>query len=73
MYLKVKVYTNVKKNEVIKKSEDSYIVYTKEKAEQGRANSAVVVMLSSYLHIPIGKLHMVKGVKQPNKIFELRS
>lgn len=72
MYLKVKVYTNAKKDDVIKKSEDSYIVFTKEKAEQGKANNAVVAMLSAYLHISIGKIHIVKGVKQPNKIFELR-
>jgi uncharacterized protein YggU (UPF0235/DUF167 family) len=69
MYLKVKVYVNVKKNEVIKKSDDSYIVYTKEKAEQGKANEAVKKMLSTILHVPQGKLFMIKGSKRPNKIF----
>lgn len=72
MYLKVKVYTNAKKDEVIKKSEDSYIIYTKEKAVQGKANNAVMEILSTILHVPQGKLCMIKGSKQSNKIFELR-
>lgn len=72
MYFKVKVYANAKKNEAIKKSDDSYIIYTKEKAEQGKANEAVKEMLSTLLHVPQGKLLMIKGSKQPNKIFELR-
>ncbi|PIX68902.1 hypothetical protein COZ40_00825 [Candidatus Roizmanbacteria bacterium CG_4_10_14_3_um_filter_39_13] len=72
MYFKVKVYANAKKNEAIKKSDDSYIIYTKKKAEQGEANEAVKEMLSTLLHVPLGKLLMIKGSKQPNKIFELR-
>jgi len=45
MLIKVKVFPNSKKEEVIKKSEDSFEVRVKEKPEKGKANREVVRVL----------------------------
>lgn len=71
MYIKVKVFPDSKKVEVIKKSPDTYVVYTKSKAERGEANEDVQKFLSQFLHIPIYKLRMVKGGKSTSKIYEI--
>jgi uncharacterized protein YggU (UPF0235/DUF167 family) len=41
MFLKVKVFPNSKKEEIIKKSEDKFEIKVKEKAEEGRVNKRV--------------------------------
>jgi len=71
MHIKVRAYPNSKKEKVIKKSEDSFEVYVKEKAERGEANKALRSALSSYLKIPVGKLRLVKGAKSRSKIFKV--
>jgi len=71
MLIKVKVFPNSKREEVIKKSEDSFEVKVKEKPEKGRANRGVVRVLGSYFKIPESKIRLIKGFKQRNKIFEI--
>jgi len=73
MFIKVKVSPKSKKEEIIKKTENGYIVYVKEKAEEGRANQRVREILSVYFKIPAGKIRLIKGGKKPNKIFEIIS
>ena len=68
MLIKVKVFTNSKKEEIFKKSEDSFEIKVKEKPERGEANKAVIGLLSSFLKIPKGKIKIIKGAKQRNKI-----
>ena len=72
MLIKVKVFPNSKKEEIIKKSEDSFEVRVKEKPEKGKANREVVRVLSSYFKIPESKIRLVKGFKKRNKIFEIK-
>ena len=72
MLIKVKVFPNSKKEEVIKKSEDSFEVRVKEKPEKGKANREVVRILSCYFKIPESKIRLVKGFKKRNKIFEIK-
>lgn len=69
--IKVKVFPNSKKAEIIKKSEDSFEVKVKEKPERGLANMAVIKILSVYFKIPESKIRLVKGFKERNKIFEI--
>jgi len=71
MLIKIKVFPNSKKEEVIKKSEDSFEVKIKEKPEKGRANREVVRVLSSYFKISESKIRLIKGFKKRNKIFEI--
>jgi len=69
--IKVKVFPNSKEYSLIKKSEDSFIVKVKEKAEKGQANQRTKEILAGYFHLPSGKIRLIKGGKKPNKIFEI--
>jgi len=71
MLIKVKVFPNSKKEEVIKKSEDSFEVKVKAKPEKGMANKEVVKVLSVYFKIPESKIKLIKGFKKRNKIFKI--
>ncbi len=71
MLIKVKVFPNEKKDEIIKKSEDSFIIKVKEKAELGQANKAVIWLLSLHFQIPGNKFRIIKGGKERNKIIEI--
>jgi len=72
MLIKVKVFPNSKKEEVIKKSEDSFEIKVKAKPEKGMANKEVVKLLSIYFKIPESKIRLIKGFKERNKIFEIK-
>jgi hypothetical protein len=72
MLIKVKVFPNSKKEEIIKKSENSFEIKVKEKPERGLANKEVIRILSFYFKIPESKLRLIKGFKQKNKIFEIK-
>jgi len=72
MLIKVKVFPNSKKEEVIKRSEDSFEVKVKAKPEKGMANKEVVKLLSVYFKIPESKIRLIKGFKERNKIFEIK-
>ena len=71
MLIKVKVFAGSKKIGIIKKSESSFDVKVKEKAERGLANKAVVSALATYFKIPTSKIRLARGAKQRNKIFEI--
>jgi len=70
-HLKIKTFPDSKKPRIIKKSEDSFEVYVREKAERGLANRAATVALAAYLKVPARKLRLVKGAKSRNKIFKI--
>ena len=72
MLIKVKVFPSSKREEIIKKSEDSFEVRVKEKPEKGKANREVVKILSWYFKIPRSKIKLIKGFKKRNKIFEIK-
>jgi len=71
MLIKVKVFPGAKKEEVIKKSENSFEIKIKEKPIKGQANKRVFEILSSYFKIPKSKIRLIKGFKQRNKIFAI--
>jgi hypothetical protein len=71
MLIKVKVFPNSKKEEVIQKSADSFQVKVRAKPIEGKANEAVLAALSSFLKIPENKIQLVRGSKTPNKIFQI--
>lgn len=71
MFIKVRVLVDEKKEEIIKKSEDTYLIKVKAKAEKGEANNRVREILSDYFQVLLGKVKLIKGGKKPNKIFEI--
>jgi uncharacterized protein (TIGR00251 family) len=72
MLIKVKVFPNSKKDEIVKKKDDEFEVRAKEKAEEGRANREVIKVLADYFKIDELKIRLIKGSKERNKIFEIK-
>jgi uncharacterized protein YggU (UPF0235/DUF167 family) len=71
MLIKVRVFAGEKTEELIKKSDDSYIIKVREKAERGEANKRVREILADCFKVNEGKVKLIKGGKRPNKIFEI--
>ena len=71
MLIKVKAFPGVKKEEIIRKSEDSFEIKVKEKPVMGLANKRIITILSFYFKIPESKIRLIKGAKQKNKIFKI--
>ncbi len=69
--VKVKVFPGSKTESLTRKNRDSYVLKVRERAEGGAANHKVRQMLALYFKIPEGRLRLVKGGKQPNKIFDI--
>lgn len=72
MLIKVKVFPEAKEEGIAKKSEDSFEVRVKEKPKMGKANTAAVALLSYYFEVPRGKVRLVRGARERNKIFEIK-
>jgi len=72
MLIKVKVFPNSKKEEIIKKSKDSFEIKIREKPIEGRANKAVFNLLIDYFNVLKGEIKLVKGSRSRNKIFEIK-
>lgn len=71
MLIKVKVTPEAKKDEIVKKSDNAYLVKVKEKAEGGMANQKVKKILAIYFKVAEGKIRLIKGGKKQNKIFDI--
>jgi hypothetical protein len=72
MFVRVKVFPNSKKEEVIKKLKDSFLIKVKEKPSKGWANRAARRALAYYFKIPESSVRLISGFKQRNKIFEIK-
>ena len=71
MLIKVKAYPSAGKQEIIKKENDSFEIWVKEKPIQGQANRAIITILTDYFKIPRENIKLIKGFKQRNKVFEI--
>ncbi len=72
MLIKVKAFPASKKNQILAKEENTFQVYTKSKAEQGKANLAIKKMLADYFGVSLSQIKLVRGFKQKNKIFNIQ-
>ena len=66
--ISIKVTPNSKQNLIEPAGENQYIVRVKEKAIEGRANEAVVKLLSKYFGIPKSNISVAIGLKSKNKV-----
>ena len=73
MFINVKVFPDSKKESVVRKSENSFEIRVKEKAEQNLANKAAIKALVFKLGISPAKLRLIKGAKSRSKIFDILS
>ncbi len=68
-YIKVKVHAGEKKNRIEQKAPDSFEVWVKAPAQEGRANEAVKVLLAQTLGVETKELSLIKGATLPAKLF----
>lgn len=68
-YIKVKVHAGEKKNQLVQKAPDSFEIWVKAPAQQGRANEVVRALLAQQLGVTENKLSLIKGATSPAKIF----
>jgi len=68
MYIKVNVIAGVKKESVVKKSEDNFKISVKEKAERNMANTRVLEIVATHFKIHINKVKIINGHHHPSKL-----
>ncbi|MBL7084558.1 MAG: DUF167 domain-containing protein [Candidatus Omnitrophica bacterium] len=69
MNISVKVKPQAKEDKVKRIGLDNYVVWVKAKAVEGKANQAVIKVLSEYFDIAKSKLVLIKGKRTRDKIF----
>ena len=79
MKIFVKTKTGAKENKVIPPSlklipdvEPLYIVSTKERPVEGRANEAIIKLLAKYFGVPRSQVRLISGATSKRKVFEVR-
>jgi len=68
MYLKVIVKTQAKKESILKKSKDHFLISVKEKAKDNLANKRVLEIIALYFKVLKGKVRIVNGHHHPHKL-----
>lgn len=77
MKLNIKVIPKASENKVVEDQEDLFgerflKIKTTEVPENGRANKAIIDILSDYLNVSKNKIFILRGHKTSNKIVEVR-
>lgn len=71
----MKIFVKVKpgaKNERVMKIDDAhFVVSVKEPPVEGKANEAIIRVLSDYFHVPKSQIRILKGVQSKNKVIEI--
>jgi uncharacterized protein YggU (UPF0235/DUF167 family) len=71
MYIKVRVNAGVKRENIVKKSENSYVLNVKEKAERNMANKRVCEIIATLHSLPIKSVRIINGHQSPSKILSI--
>lgn len=71
MRILVKVKPNSKKESVEKNNDTDFVLSVKSAAKEGKANEAVIKLLSRYFDLPKSRIVIKTGHKSRNKIIDL--
>ncbi len=71
IFIKAKIFPDSKKQEIIKKDENSFEIRVKEKPKQGKANQGAIIILSRYFNVSPEKIRLIKGFHRASKTFVL--
>lgn len=71
MKIAIRVKPNSKENKVEVAGNNEYVLRVKEKAQDGKANAAVIKTLGEYFKIPKSKISIVRGHAGRNKIISI--
>jgi hypothetical protein len=70
--ISVRVKPNAKQEKVEQISEGSFLIWVKEKPQEGKANKAVIKALAEYFDIPKSEIILLRGHAAREKIFEIK-
>ena len=71
MKIVARVKTNSREESVTKISENEYAVRVKVPPVEGKANRAVVEVLSEFFHVPKSRIGILRGHKSKIKLIEI--
>jgi uncharacterized protein (TIGR00251 family) len=71
MMISIKVKPNSQKEEVARENDNYFTILVKEKAENNKANIAVIRLLSKYFRVPSSQISIKTGMKSRKKIIEI--
>lgn len=66
MQIKIRVVTNAKKERIIREG-GAYKIYTSVPPEKGKANQAIIEILSRHFGVSKSRVKIVKGLKSKDK------
>lgn len=67
----VRVTPHAKQNKIVENDDGVLRVYTNVAPENGRANAAVVEIVSEYLQIPKSRLKIIRGLTGRDKVITI--
>ncbi len=70
MRIQIRVKPNSRTEEVSQEG-DSFIVKVKEPPKEGKANQAVIRLLSEHFGVPKSRVRILSGIKSKNKVVEV--
>ena len=71
MFLKIRAKVNAKKENVVKKDDQTFIIAVREKAERNEANRRICQIIADLYSLNIEKVHIIKGHKSPSKLLKI--
>lgn len=69
MYIKVRAKTNSRKEEVIKESDDHFVISVREKAERNMANERILEIVRGLF--PGKSVRIINGHHSPSKLLSI--
>ena len=69
--INIKVKPNSKQEKVEKISATEFVLWVKAPAREGKANAAVVKLLSAYFGLAKSRINIVQGTSSKNKVVEI--
>ncbi|MEO0092225.1 MAG: DUF167 domain-containing protein [candidate division WOR-3 bacterium] len=73
MRIFIKVKCNAKENRIISVNDNKLIVYVTEPPIEGKANRALIKLLSEHFKIPQSNIILEKGLKSKHKIVLIKN
>ncbi len=71
MRIKIKAKPDSNENKIEKIDDLNFVVSVKDPPVQGRANRAIVKVLSEYFHTPISHVRIISGHISRNKVVDI--
>lgn len=71
MNISVKVKTNARQSKVERIGESNFLVWVNQKPQEGKANKAVIDLLSAYFNLPKSGITIIKGQKTRSKVISI--